>query len=166
MSLQHEKSSTESNIHQQLTEKINTIKQLQNELELKSSQVTSQAEKITQATSESSMLKMKCETQERELNNFRCKLNESQMNSSTHLTSITAQLVDREDQLNKCQDESSRRLIAIEQLERELMNLQTRHDSAIKEIGRLESKLQSHQLDFVNDNKMLESEVSVDLVID
>jgi hypothetical protein len=51
------------------------------------------------------VLRKKCEEQDKELANFRYKLNESQLNSNSHLTSITAQLVDREDQLNKVQEE-------------------------------------------------------------
>jgi hypothetical protein len=50
-------------------------------------------------------------------------------------------------------------LIAIEQLEKELQCLQQRHDSAIKEIGRLESKLQTGHFDFQHEAEILKSEV-------
>jgi len=50
-------------------------------------------------------------------------------------------------------------MAAMEQLEKELMSVAGRYESAIKEIGRLESRLQSHQYDFHNDSKMLELEI-------
>jgi hypothetical protein len=49
--------------------------------------------------------------------------------------------------------------MAIEQLEKELQSLQQRHDSAIKEIGRLESRLQTDQYDYQHENDILKSEV-------
>ena len=55
---------------------------------------------------------------------------------------------------------SSRRLMAIEQLEKELQSLQQRHDSAIKEIGRLESRIQTDQYDYQHENDILKSEVN------
>lgn len=54
--------------------------------------------------------------------------------------------------------------MAIEQLEKELVTLQTRHDSAIKEIGCLESRLQSHHYDSKNEAEMLKVEVSYQIL--
>jgi hypothetical protein len=56
---------------------------------------------------ETTNLKKICDEQEKELLNFRNQLNENQLNSNSHLNSITAQLIEREDQLNKIQDEVS-----------------------------------------------------------
>lgn len=126
--------------------------------------IESQTERLTQSSVECTLLQKKCDDQDRELHEFRNKLTEKQQSTESHLSSITAQLIDREDQMTKVQDESSRRLIAIEQLEKELCTLQQRHDSAIKEVGRLESRLQAYQIDFQNDNKMLEIEVSLNSI--
>lgn len=49
----------------------------------------------------------------------------------------------------------------IDQLESELNQQKRRYESAIQEIGRLESKLQTHQFDFTNENDILNEEVSL-----
>ena len=62
-------------------------------------------DKINQVSIEASHLKQICDEQEKELFKFRNQLNENQMSSNSHLNSMSAQLIDREDQINKVQDE-------------------------------------------------------------
>ena len=50
-------------------------------------------------------------------------------------------------------------MLIIEQLENQLSIAQCRHDAAIQEIGRLESRLQTHQFDAKNENEILKTEV-------
>lgn len=52
-----------------------------------------------------------------------------------------------------------RRQSLIEKLEKELEIVKSRHESAIQEIGRLESRIQTQQVDSKNDNEILNSEV-------
>ena len=47
----------------------------------------------------------------------------------------------------------------IQKLENELVDLQKRYDSAIQEICRLESRLQTHQFDYLSENEVLNKEV-------
>ena len=47
----------------------------------------------------------------------------------------------------------------IQQLENDIITLNRRNDSAIEEIGRLESRLQSQQIDLQNENDLLNNEV-------
>lgn len=74
-------------------------------MDAKNQKLDDQSDKLSQASHEASMLKKKCEEQDKELANFRYKLNENQLSSNSHLNSITSQLVDREDQLSKVQEE-------------------------------------------------------------
>lgn len=52
-------------------------------------------------------------------------------------------------------------MFVIEKMENELNALQRRHDNAIQEIGRLESKLQTFHLDSQNENDLLKQEVHI-----
>ena len=47
----------------------------------------------------------------------------------------------------------------IEKLDKELEIVKSRHESAVQEIGRLETRLQAHQYDSKNDNEVLNNEV-------
>lgn len=47
----------------------------------------------------------------------------------------------------------------IQQLEGDVSSLQRRNDSAIEEIGRLESRLQSQQIELQTENELLNTEV-------
>lgn len=52
-----------------------------------------------------------------------------------------------------------RRQSLVEKLEKELEIVKSRHESAIQDIGRLESRLQTQQVDSKNDSEILNSEV-------
>lgn len=64
-----------------------------------------QEDKLSQVSSEVTLFKRKCDEQEKELCKFRNQLSETQINSNSHLTSITGQLIEREDLIAKLQDE-------------------------------------------------------------
>ena len=53
----------------------------------------------------------------------------------------------------------TRNLLVIEKLDKELSAIQKRHDLALQEIGRLESRLQTHQHDHKNESDVLRREV-------
>ncbi len=162
MSLQREKSeksSYETCIQAELKDKTALIHKLHADLDARNQRLDTQLEKLTQAAQEIAQLKNKCDDQDRALKDYQTRLADKLQGSEAHLASLTGQLVEREDQLVRVGDESARRLAAIEQMEREMAALEARHDTAVKEIGRLESRVQSQQLDFKNDSKIMEIEM-------
>ena len=64
-----------------------------------------QVEQIEQSSSDMLTLKSKCDEQEKELEKFRAQLNKTELCSSSHITSITAQLIDKEETVNKLHSE-------------------------------------------------------------
>ncbi len=154
-----EKSSYETCIQAELKEKTNLIHKLHADLDSRNLRLETQLDKLTQYSQEIAQLKKKCDDQERDLKDCHAKLNENVQGSEVHLNSLTGQLLEREDQLARSSEESARRLTVIEQLEREIGALEARHDAAVKEIGRLESRVQSHQMDFKNETKIMEIEM-------
>ncbi|RNA32208.1 golgin subfamily B member 1-like isoform X2 [Brachionus plicatilis] len=146
-------------IHQsEMKEKNYLIDQLNTQIKDKNSKISHQLEIIDQNTIELLNIKSKCEEQEMELQKFRTELNRNELNSS-QLNSITAQLYTKEEHVNQLQADNCHRLKIIENLQGDLRELNHRYESSIQEIGRLESKLQTHNYDFRNENEMLKCEV-------
>jgi hypothetical protein len=57
--------------------------------------------------------------------------------------------------------QNARRMILIQKLESELKDTQQRYESAIKEVCRLESRLQTNQFDHMSENEVLNKEVKI-----
>ena len=124
--------------------------------------------------------KAKFDEREKELHKFKMQIEQNEYDAKNRLSIVNSQLIDREDYLNRLQDEviydrfkaflqyeayendkmqNSRRLLLIEQLEKDNDALKRRHDAAIQEIGRLESRIQTCQYDSKNETDVLNSEV-------
>jgi hypothetical protein len=88
-----------------LKEKINIVEKLNSELDSKNSKICKHLEQIDQYTLEALNYKSKCDEQERELERFRIKLNEKEINANTQLNSINEQLNNKEEFLNRIYNE-------------------------------------------------------------
>ena len=146
-------------LHQsEIQDKNILIDQLNGQIQEKNSKIYHQLEIIDKNTVDLLNIKSKCEEKEIELEKFRTELNKNDINFS-QINSITAQLCSKEEHVNQLQEDNSHRLKIIENLQADLRELNHRHESAIQEIGRLESKLQTHNYDFRNENDIIKSEV-------
>ncbi len=142
-----------------LREKEYSLEQAKNELQKCNQKLTKQLEEIDKCSKESTQYKIKSEEQEKEIGRLRQELNRAENSTSNSLSSLNSQIKDKEEQVNKLQADMSRRLTNIEKLEGDFNALQRRYDSAIQEIGRLESKLQTTQIDSQNENDLLKDEL-------
>lgn len=80
--------------------RVNLFQKLLNYIKY-SFKIAKQLEQIDQSTLDVLNYKARCDEQEKELEKFRSQLTEKEINSNTQLSNIAAQLVDREDYLNK-----------------------------------------------------------------
>lgn len=129
------------------------IDQLNDQIKEKNSKLSHQLEIIDKNTVDLLNIKSKCEEKEIELEKFRSQLNKNDINS------IAAQLYSKEEHVNQLYEDNCQRLKIIENLQADLRDLNHKYESAIQEIGRLESKLQTHNYDFRNENEIIKSEV-------
>ena len=84
---------------------MNIVEKLNNELESKNVKISKHLEQIDQYTLEALTYKSKCDEQEKELERFRIKLNEKEINANTQLNSISEQLNSKEEFLNRIYNE-------------------------------------------------------------
>ena len=103
--LREELRALEINTQCQIKEKLTIVEKLNDELDVKNSRISKHLEQIDQCTLESLTYKAKCDEQEKELERFRIQLNEKDLNTSTRLNSITEQLTNKEEFLNKIYNE-------------------------------------------------------------
>ena len=99
--LREELKALEINTQSQLREKTSIVEQLSHELDAKNSKISKHLEQIDQYTLDALSFKARCEEQEKELEKFRSKLNEKELTANSQLNSISAQLNNKEEFLNK-----------------------------------------------------------------
>ena len=62
-------------------------------------------EQIEQTSLDLLSMRAKCDDQEKELEKYRAQLNKNEICTHSHITSITAQLIDKEETVNKLHSE-------------------------------------------------------------